>query len=112
MAKERIDRILVDRGLAQSRSRAQAMILAGTVLVSDQRIDKPGQMVDSESEVRIKGDSSKYVSRGGLKLEAALREFDIDPEGQLCLDVEASTGGFPACLVHRGATGGWARDLV
>jgi 23S rRNA (cytidine1920-2'-O)/16S rRNA (cytidine1409-2'-O)-methyltransferase len=111
MAKERIDRILVDRGLAQTRSRAQAMILAGTVLVSDQRIDKPGQMVDSESEVRIKGDSSKYVSRGGLKLEAALREFDIDPEGKLCLDVGASTGGFTDCLLQRGATRVWALDV-
>jgi 23S rRNA (cytidine1920-2'-O)/16S rRNA (cytidine1409-2'-O)-methyltransferase len=111
MAKERIDRILVDRGLAQTRSRAQAMILAGTVLVSDQRIDKPGQMIDSESDVRIKGESLKYVSRGGLKLEAALREFRINPEGNTCLDVGASTGGFTDCLLQQGATRVWALDV-
>jgi 23S rRNA (cytidine1920-2'-O)/16S rRNA (cytidine1409-2'-O)-methyltransferase len=111
MAKERIDKILLDRGLADSRSRAQALILAGQILVGDRRIDKPGQMVDSAAEIRIKGETPRYVGRGGLKLEAALREFQVNPEGKLCLDVGASTGGFTDCLLQHGAARVWALDV-
>ncbi|HXG93226.1 MAG TPA: TlyA family RNA methyltransferase [Blastocatellia bacterium] len=109
--KERVDKILVERGLAESRTRAQAMILAGQVLVADQRVDKPGQMIDASAEIRIKGETLWYVSRGGLKLEAALREFNINPEGKNCLDVGASTGGFTDCLLQHGAARVWAVDV-
>jgi len=111
MAKERLDKIVVERGLAESRTRAQAMILAGQVLVSDQRIDKPGQMVDADAEIRIKGESLRYAGRGGLKLEAALTAFNVDPAGKNCLDVGASTGGFTDCLLQRGAARVWAVDV-
>ncbi|HWP41863.1 MAG TPA: SAM-dependent methyltransferase, partial [Blastocatellia bacterium] len=111
MARERLDKLVVERGLAESRSRAQAMILAGQVLVRDQRIDKPGQMVDAGAEIRIKGESPRYASRGGLKLEAALEEFEIDPRGKNCLDVGASTGGFTDCLLQHGAARVWAVDV-
>jgi 23S rRNA (cytidine1920-2'-O)/16S rRNA (cytidine1409-2'-O)-methyltransferase len=109
--KERLDKILVERGLAESRARAQALILAGQVVVSDQRVDKPGQMIDSSADVRVKGETLRYVSRGGLKLEAALREFNINPEGKTCLDVGASTGGFTDCLLQHGAVRVWAVDV-
>jgi 23S rRNA (cytidine1920-2'-O)/16S rRNA (cytidine1409-2'-O)-methyltransferase len=111
MAKARIDRVLVERGLAESRTKAQAMILAGQVLVAEQRVDKPGQLVDPIAEIRIKGETLRYVSRGGLKLEAALREFKIDPERKECLDVGASTGGFTDCLLQHGASRVWAIDV-
>jgi 23S rRNA (cytidine1920-2'-O)/16S rRNA (cytidine1409-2'-O)-methyltransferase len=106
MKGERIDRVLVERGLADSRTRAQAMVMAGAVLVNNQRIDKPSQLVSKEAEIRIKGaddPTSRYVSRGGVKLEAALREFAIDVRGVTCLDVGASTGGFTDCLLQHGA---------
>src|SRR4030095_5524387 len=90
MAKERIDKLLVERGFAESRTRAQALILAGQVLVREQRIEKPGPLIERDAEIRIKGETQRYVSRGGLKLEAALREFKIDPTGKDCLDVGAS----------------------
>jgi 23S rRNA (cytidine1920-2'-O)/16S rRNA (cytidine1409-2'-O)-methyltransferase len=111
MTKERIDKIVVERGLAENRTRAQAMILAGQVLVSDQRIDKPGQMVDVGAEIRIKGESLRYASRGGLKLEAALKAFNVDPKGKNCIDVGASTGGFTDCLLQHGAARVWAVDV-
>jgi 23S rRNA (cytidine1920-2'-O)/16S rRNA (cytidine1409-2'-O)-methyltransferase len=79
------------------------MIIAGQVLVADQRADKPGHLVDPDSEIRIKGETPRYVSRGGLKLEAALREFNIDVEGRTCIDVGASTGGFTDCLLQHEA---------
>jgi len=103
MAKVRLDNLLVNRKLAESRQKAQAMILAGQVLVNDQRIDKPGRMVDEASEVRIKGEQLRYVSRGGLKLEAALREFNVSVADLSCIDVGASTGGFTDCLLQHGA---------
>lgn len=106
MKRERIDKLLVDRGLAESRNRAQAMIMAGVVLVDEQRVDKPSQQFDANAAVRVKGGddpASRYVGRGGLKLEAALREFQIDVTGQTCLDVGASTGGFTDCLLQHGA---------
>lgn len=111
MPKERLDKLIVERGLAESRTRAQALILAGQVLVAEQRADKPGQMVDTTLEIRIKGEAPRYVSRGGLKLEAALREFHIDPTNKICIDVGASTGGFTDCLLQHGAACVWAIDV-
>jgi 23S rRNA (cytidine1920-2'-O)/16S rRNA (cytidine1409-2'-O)-methyltransferase len=111
MAKERLDKLLVDRGLVESRTRAQALIIAGQVLVDEQRADKPGHAIDTSAEIRIKGETLKYASRGGLKLEAALREFDIDPAGKNCIDVGASTGGFTDCLLQHGAARVWAVDV-
>src|SRR4029079_9246384 len=111
MKKKRADKVLVERGLADSRTRAQALIIAGQVVVRDQRIDKPGQLIDSNAEIRIKGDTLRYASRGGLKLEAALREFKINPEGKNCIDVGASTGGFTDCLLQHGAARVWAIDV-
>lgn len=104
--RERIDKLLVERGLAESRTKAQAMVMAGIVLVDEQRVDKPSQHFDSNSAIRIKGGddpTSRYVGRGGLKLEAALRGFQIDVSGLTCLDVGASTGGFTDCLLQNGA---------
>ncbi|HKG78200.1 MAG TPA: TlyA family RNA methyltransferase [Pyrinomonadaceae bacterium] len=106
MERERIDKLLVDRGLAESRTKAQAMIMAGLVLVNEQRVDKPSHQFDTTSSIRIKGGddpASRYVGRGGLKLEAALREFQLDVSGLTCLDVGASTGGFTHCLLQHGA---------
>jgi len=111
MARDRLDKIMVERGLAESRARAQAMILAGQVIVANQRIDKPGHPIDPAAEIRIKGETLRYASRGGLKLEAALREFQIDPTDKLCLDVGASTGGFTDCLLQHGAARVWAIDV-
>src|SRR5512138_1707307 len=89
MPKERLDKLIVERGLAESRTRAQALILAGQVLIAEQRAEKPGQMVDTTLEIRIKGETPRYVSRGGLKLEAALNEFHIQVENKTCIDVGA-----------------------
>src|SRR5437762_7894431 len=105
MNRERIDKLLVERGLAASRTRAQALVMAGVVLVDEQRVSKPSEMFAVDAAIRLKGDgdpASRYVGRGGLKLEAALREFQIDVNGFTCLDVGASTGGFTDCLLqHR-----------
>src|ERR671913_96753 len=107
MTRERIDKLLVERGLADSRTKAQAMVMAGVVLVDEQRVDKPSHQFDTNSLIRLKGGddpTSRYVGRGGLKLEAALREFQLDVTGLTCLDVGASTGGFTDCLLQHGAT--------
>jgi 23S rRNA (cytidine1920-2'-O)/16S rRNA (cytidine1409-2'-O)-methyltransferase len=101
--KLRLDKLLVDRGLAASRERAQALILAGKVLVNDQKLDKAGAQVEAEAAVRLLGADLKYVSRGGLKLERALEHWQIEVAGKICLDVGASTGGFTDCLLQRGA---------
>jgi 23S rRNA (cytidine1920-2'-O)/16S rRNA (cytidine1409-2'-O)-methyltransferase len=101
--KIRIDKLLVDRGLAPSRERAQALILAGKVLANEQKIEKPGTSVDAGAHLRLLGNDLKYVSRGGLKLEAALEHWNIDVTGKLCMDVGASTGGFTDCLLQHGA---------
>ena len=106
MSRERIDKLLVDRGLAESRTKAQAMVMAGVVLVNEQRVEKPSAQIAPDSQIRIKradDPTSRYVGRGGLKLEAALREFHIDARGLICLDVGASTGGFTDCLLQNGA---------
>ncbi|HEX6278749.1 MAG TPA: TlyA family RNA methyltransferase [Pyrinomonadaceae bacterium] len=105
MTKERIDKLLHERGFADSRSKAQAMVMAGVVLVDEKRVEKASESFAEDANIRIKGDSpeSRYASRGGLKLEAALREFAIDPTGFVCLDIGASTGGFTDCLLQHGA---------
>ncbi len=103
---DRIDKLLVERGLAESRTKAQALVMAGVILVNEQRIDKPSETVRADARIRIKGGddpTSRYVGRGGLKLEKALRDFEIDVKGFDCLDVGASTGGFTDCLLQNGA---------
>jgi len=101
--KLRLDKLLLDRGLAASRERAQALILAGKVLVNDQKLDKAGAQVPDDATLRLLGDDLKYVGRGGLKLERALEYWQINVEGKTCLDVGASTGGFTDCLLQHGA---------
>lgn len=103
--RERIDKLMVDRGLAESRSRAQAMIMAGSVLVDEKRVEKPSEAFSPGANIRVKGGGpeTRYVGRGGLKLEAALHHFDIRPNGYVCIDVGSSTGGFTDCLLQHGA---------
>ncbi|HEY1984858.1 MAG TPA: TlyA family RNA methyltransferase [Terracidiphilus sp.] len=103
MSKTRIDLLLVERGLMPSRERARAMILAGRVLVNEQKIDKPGASVPGDASIRLLGEDQPFVSRGGIKLAAALDHWNIDVPGRACLDVGASTGGFTDCLLQRGA---------
>lgn len=102
--KMRLDVLLAERGVAASRERARALILAGRVLVSEQKIDKPGTSVPVDAPIRLLGEDQPYVSRGGLKLEAALKHWRIDVRDRVCLDVGASTGGFTDCLLQHGAT--------
>jgi len=101
--KTRLDKLLVDRGLTPSRERAQALILAGKVLVNEQKIEKAGASIDSNSALRLLGEDLRYVSRGGLKLEKALAHWQIDLRGKICLDIGASTGGFSDCMLQHGA---------
>ncbi len=101
--KTRLDKLLVDRGLTPSRERAQALILAGKVLVNEQKIEKAGASIDSGSSLRLLGEDLRYVSRGGLKLEKALAHWRIDLHGKVCLDIGASTGGFSDCMLQHGA---------
>ena len=101
--KMRVDVLLVERGLVPSRERARALILAGRVLVSEQKVDKPGIAVDQEAPIRLLGEDMPYVSRGGLKLAGALDHWKIRVNGRACLDVGASTGGFTDCLLQHGA---------
>ncbi|MGO9576774.1 MAG: TlyA family RNA methyltransferase, partial [Terriglobales bacterium] len=101
--KIRLDKLLVDRGLTTSRERAQALILAGKVLVNEQKIEKAGASIDSGSTLRLLGEDLRYVSRGGLKLEKALEHWRIDLHDKVCLDVGASTGGFSDCMLQHGA---------
>ena len=101
--KIRLDKLLVDRGLAASRERAHALILAGKILVDDQKIEKAGAQVSAECGIRLLGEDLKYVGRGGLKLERALEHWNIVVTGKVCLDVGASTGGFTDCLLQHGA---------
>ena len=108
--KQRLDRLLVDRQLAGTRSKAAAMIMAGEVKVNDRLVDKPGAMIQINAEVIIKL-KPRYVGRGGLKLEAALANFDVDPAGKICADVGASTGGFTDCLLQHGAAKVYAIDV-
>ena len=101
--KTRVDTLLVERGFAASRERARALILAGRVLVREQKVDKPGTAVPADSPIRLLGEDQPYVSRGGLKLAEALKHWQIPVTGRACLDVGASTGGFTDCLLQHGA---------
>ena len=102
-AKKRLDTIVVERNLAESRHRARSLIMAGSILVNDTPVDKPGAIVENNADIKSRADDFKYVSRGGLKLEHALDFFGIDVKGSRCLDVGASTGGFTDCLLQHGA---------
>jgi 23S rRNA (cytidine1920-2'-O)/16S rRNA (cytidine1409-2'-O)-methyltransferase len=104
MKKIRVDKLMVERGLVPSRERAQAMLLAGRVLVNGQKVEKAGTSVEPEAEIRLLGEDLRYVGRGGLKLEAALAYWNIDLRGRTCLDVGASTGGFTDCMLQHGAS--------
>jgi 23S rRNA (cytidine1920-2'-O)/16S rRNA (cytidine1409-2'-O)-methyltransferase len=108
--RQRLDQLLVERGLAESRAKAQALVLAGEVFVDGQKAAKPGHSVSVESRIELAG-RLPYVSRGGLKLAAALDHFGIDVTGRVCLDTGASTGGFTDCLLQRGATRVYAVDV-
>ena len=101
--KIRLDKLLLERGVVPSRERAQALVLAGKVLVNGQKIEKSGAPVNADVEIRLLGEDLKYVSRGGLKLEHALAHWKINVAGKICLDVGASTGGFTDCLLQHGA---------
>ena len=111
MKKERIDKLIVDRGLAPTRQKAQALIMAGCVLVDEVPALKPGQQVPPDSNVRVRGEDHPFVSRGGVKLAAALEKFGIDVEGKICMDVGSSTGGFTDCLLQNGAARVYAIDV-
>ena len=108
--KRRIDQLIVERGLAESRHKAQALLLAGKILVNEQKVEKPGQMVDTDAEIRILG-QLQYASRAGAKLQAALDHFHIPVSGRVCADLGASTGGFTDCLLQNGACTIYAFDV-
>ncbi|MFZ3214974.1 MAG: TlyA family RNA methyltransferase [Candidatus Acidiferrales bacterium] len=110
--KTRLDVLIFERGLTPSRERAQAVLLAGHVLVNGQKMEKPGTQVAADARIEIIGESLRYASRGGLKLEGALEDFAITPQGTVCLDVGSSTGGFTDCLLQRGATRVYAVDVT
>ncbi|MFD1736398.1 TlyA family RNA methyltransferase [Bacillus salitolerans] len=109
--KERIDVLLVERGLIETREKAKRAIMAGLVYSSDGRIDKPGEKVDRDTHLEVKGKVMPYVSRGGLKLEKALKEFDISVEGKVMIDIGSSTGGFTDCALQNGAKLSYALDV-
>ena len=109
--KKRLDVLLVERGLQESRQRAQAAIMSGEVFVAGQRVDKPGTAVAEDAEVEVRGATLAYVSRGGLKLEKAMATFPIDLTGAVCADIGASTGGFTDCMLQNGAARVYAVDV-
>ena len=109
--KERLDVLLMERGLSESRTKAQAVIMSGEVYVDGQKADKPGASYDLEARIEVRGSVCPYVSRGGLKLEKALRDFGVDPTGYVCSDSGASTGGFTDCLLQQGARKVFAIDV-
>jgi 23S rRNA (cytidine1920-2'-O)/16S rRNA (cytidine1409-2'-O)-methyltransferase len=111
VSRVRLDQILVERGLAESRSKAQALVLAGQVFSGERRLDKPGQTVASDMAIEVRAPAVPYVSRGGLKLAGALDHFAIDPAGLVALDLGASTGGFTDLLLRRGAARVYAVDV-
>jgi 23S rRNA (cytidine1920-2'-O)/16S rRNA (cytidine1409-2'-O)-methyltransferase len=110
-SRKRLDQLLVERGLAESSAKAQAMILAGEVHVGGQRAGKPGDQISESSRIEVVSRGLKYVSRGGLKLEGALEDFSIDPVNRTCLDIGSSTGGFTDCLLQHGAKRVFAIDV-
>ncbi len=109
--KERLDKLLVDRGMAQSRERARAIIMAGKVAVDGKRADKPGVQVGVGARLQLQEEDLRYVSRGGEKMEGALKAFEIDPRGMVVIDVGASTGGFTDCILQKGAEKVYAVDV-
>jgi len=109
--KERLDVLLVSRGLAASREKAKAVIMAGQVYVKGQKEDKAGSMFDAEAEIEVRGNTLKYVSRGGLKLEKAMECFGVEIEGKVCMDVGSSTGGFTDCMLQNGAVKVYSVDV-
>ena len=109
--KKRLDVLIVERGLAPTRQRAQALLLAGSVLVDGQRAAKAGTPVSVDVEVRVAGETLRYASRGGLKLEGALEDFGVSPAGRICIDAGSSTGGFTDCLLQHGAAKVFAVDV-
>ncbi len=113
MKKQRIDKLLVEQGFAHSRTKAQALVMSGVVLVNDKRVEKSSESFSPEDKIRIKGQSDeiKFVGRGGLKLEKALDVFQICPDAYVCLDVGSSTGGFSDCLLQNGAKKVYAIDV-
>ncbi len=111
IAKNRIDQLLVERGLAKNRSKAQALVLAGSVFRGSQRIDKPGTVVPEDAIIHVLGQDHPWVSRGGIKLEHGLLHFGFKPEGRVCLDIGTSTGGFTDVLLHHGAVRVHAVDV-
>ena len=111
MGKKRLDVLLYERGMVESRQRAQALIMSGLVFMGDQRMDKAGMAVDESAELRIRGQELTYVSRGGLKLEKAMKTFPIRLQGAVCGDIGASTGGFTDCMLQNGARKVYAVDV-
>jgi 23S rRNA (cytidine1920-2'-O)/16S rRNA (cytidine1409-2'-O)-methyltransferase len=109
--KSRLDVLITERGLAPSRERAQALLLAGNVLVDGQKMEKPGTQVETDARIEIIGETLRYASRGGLKLEGSLEDFGISPRDKVCLDVGSSTGGFTDCLLQHGALRVYAVDV-
>jgi 23S rRNA (cytidine1920-2'-O)/16S rRNA (cytidine1409-2'-O)-methyltransferase len=109
--KRRLDALLVERGLAESRARAQALVLAGRVYAGERRLDKPGHALPADTPLSVRGDDQPFVSRGGAKLQHAIDHFRIDPEGRICLDIGASTGGFTDVLLQAGAAKVYAVDV-
>jgi 23S rRNA (cytidine1920-2'-O)/16S rRNA (cytidine1409-2'-O)-methyltransferase len=110
MAKQRIDQLLVSRGLAESRARAQALLMAGLVFLGDRKIEKPGQQVADDADVSVKGRDHPWVSRGGIKLSHAIDHFGLDPSGAVAMDIGSSTGGFTDVLLQKGAEHVFAVD--
>ncbi|MGE5506727.1 MAG: TlyA family RNA methyltransferase [Actinomycetota bacterium] len=110
-ARKRVDQLMVDRGLAESRSRAQALVMAGLVLSDGKRVDKPGTAIPEDAPLELKGQDHPWVSRGGLKLAKAIEQFAIDPAGKVAIDVGASTGGFTDVLLAHGAARVYAVDV-
>ena len=109
--KERLDILLVDKGICTSRERAKTSIMAGLVFVDGHRVDKAGEKVSVEADILFKGEDIPYVSRGGLKLEKAMKNFDLDLTGKVCMDIGASTGGFTDCMLQNHASKVFAVDV-
>ena len=110
--KKRIDILVCEKGLAESREKAKALIMAGLVYVNNQKFDKPGDTVDEESEIEVRGKGLRYVSRGGLKLEKAVESFHLVLQDLICMDVGASTGGFTDCMLQNGAAKVYSVDVL
>ena len=110
-SKTRLDVLLTERGFAESRQKAQAIIMSGNVFVAGQRVDKPGTAVSNEAEIEVRGHVLRYVSRGGLKLEKAMKSFPLTLEGKICADIGASTGGFTDCMLQNGAVKVYSVDV-